>query len=477
MTRLGLRNAHGTFVASLAITSLLGAACPVFAAPSQRTFVASYGSDASPNCALLAPCRSFNAAIAQTNPGGEVVILDTAGYGPMVISKSIKIIGPSGVYGGISVQGGASGITTGIVIDAGDTDDVTLRGLDISGVPGIAPLPLIGIDVQNAGAVHIEKSSIGNFTQDASACVNVNVAKTTRVYLIDSFLRECNTSLYANSDVLVTGNRPSVIVDNTRIERGENSGGTGGLARGIFIQGFMDVSLRNSMISRQDVGVQFDNLSIGGTSHLEIIHSELTRNTTGLRVTNTTNGSPQVSIVGSQIVSATDLMQVSNSAIGGNTWIKITDSYLAYTLTSTLSFVNSAADVNTRMGIELIRSEIANVNGNAIDLNATNGCQIQLDMRDSTISGVGGSGSGIKTSGSASPLNVSVIRSTITHTNTAIDHGQGTVQLDGSHVNYNNNDFVNNGSGTIVSNGYNMVYNNTNAPGPTFITPLVIPLK
>ena len=78
------------------------------ALPSQRTFVASYGSDLNPNCNLALPCRSFNAAIAQTNPGGEVVILDTAGYGPMVITKSIKIIGPSGVYGGISVQGGAS---------------------------------------------------------------------------------------------------------------------------------------------------------------------------------------------------------------------------------------------------------------------------------------------------------------------------------------------------------------------------------
>ena len=41
-----------------------------------------------------------------TTPGGELVILDTAGYGPMTIDKSIKVIGPSGVYGGISVLGG-----------------------------------------------------------------------------------------------------------------------------------------------------------------------------------------------------------------------------------------------------------------------------------------------------------------------------------------------------------------------------------
>ena len=458
-----------------AILSGLLTTTPSFAA-SQRTFVASTGSDASPTCSLTAPCRSFNAAIAQTSGGGEVVILDTAGYGPMVINKSIKIIGPSGVYGGISVLGGASGITTGIVINAGDTDEITLRGLDVSGVPGSAPLPLIGIDVQNAAAVHIEKSSVGNFFQDTSACINVNVAKTTRVYVVDSFLRECNTSIYANGSAVIA-NRASVIVDNTRIERGKTPGNPASLARGLWAQGFIDVSLRNSVVSRQDVGIAFDSLLAGNASHVSIINSELTRNTTGMRVNNTTNGSPQVSIVGSQLLESTDMMQVTNSAVGGNTWIKITDSYVAYTGTSSLTFANSAADVNTRMGIELIRSGIANINGNAVDLNATNGCQVQFDMRDSTISGAGGSGIGIKTSGSGSPLNVSVVRSTITHTTTAIDHGQGTVQLDGSHVNYNNNDFVNNGSGAIVSNGYNMVYNNTNAPGPTFITPLVIPLK
>jgi len=441
---------------------MLGLALPV-TATIQRTFVASTGNDANP-CNLAQPCRSFNAAIAQTTPGGEVVILDTAGYGPMVINKAIKIIGPSGVYGGISVLGGVGNPTTGIVINAASTDDVTLRGLDIGGVPGAAgPFPNIGIDIQNAGGVHIEKSSVGNFTQDTSACINVNVATTVRVYVDDSFLRACRTGIYANGTAALT-NRPSVIVDNTRIERGR--GPT--VAYGVWLQGEMDVSLRNSIISRQDVGIRMDSLLGGQVSHLTLIGSELARNTTGMQVINTTNASPQVTITGSQIFQSTDLMQVSNTAIGGNTWIKISDSYIAYTGNSGLSFANSAADINTRMGIELIRSEIANMTGNAIDLNATNGCQIQFDMRDSTISGAA---SGIKTSGTASPLNASVIRSTITHTTTAIDHGQGTVQLDGSHVNYNNNDFVNNGSPSIVSIGNNMVFNNINAPGPIFITP------
>ena len=54
---------------------------------------------------------------------------------------------------------------------------VGVRVAGPSGVPNLAPLPNIGIDVQNAGAVHIEKSSIGNFTQDTSACVKLDTAK------------------------------------------------------------------------------------------------------------------------------------------------------------------------------------------------------------------------------------------------------------------------------------------------------------
>src|SRR5262245_34837012 len=67
----------------------------------QRTFVASTGSDANP-CTLTAPCRSFATAIANTSPNGEVIVKDTAGYGPVTITKSVSIVSPPGVYGGIA---------------------------------------------------------------------------------------------------------------------------------------------------------------------------------------------------------------------------------------------------------------------------------------------------------------------------------------------------------------------------------------
>src|SRR6185369_15949081 len=67
------------------VLSMLGAADAVGSA--QRTFVASYGVSANTgfNCSIAKPCRAFNEAITVTNLGGEVIVLDSAGYGPVTI--------------------------------------------------------------------------------------------------------------------------------------------------------------------------------------------------------------------------------------------------------------------------------------------------------------------------------------------------------------------------------------------------------
>src|SRR6266536_4179880 len=173
--RVGPNRTPSLFV----VAGVLLSALALPAAAAQRTFVHSspLGNDGnaalSPPCTQAAPCRTFAIAIGVTDPGGEIVALDTAGYGSVTINKSIKILAP-GVYGGISVLGGVVTPTTGIVINAGDTDDITLRGLDITGIPSAAPLPLIGIDIQNAGAVHVQSTSISGFGSAGGACVRVD---------------------------------------------------------------------------------------------------------------------------------------------------------------------------------------------------------------------------------------------------------------------------------------------------------------
>src|SRR5262249_23078663 len=114
-------------VLTLALAS--GAATDALAA-GQRSFVASTGADANP-CSLVLPCRSFGAAIAQTTPGGEVIVLDSAGYGAAAISQPVSIIAPPGIYAGVSVFAGGPTGGVGIVVNPG-AGKVTLRGLTIN---------------------------------------------------------------------------------------------------------------------------------------------------------------------------------------------------------------------------------------------------------------------------------------------------------------------------------------------------------
>jgi hypothetical protein len=126
-------------------------------ATAQRTFVASYGSDANP-CSLTLPCRGFAAAVSQTNAGGEVIVLDSAGYGPVTITQSVSIIAPAGVYAGISVPVGG----TGILID-GIAIAVKLSGISINGLGGGGGGALYGIRMVNGFALTVDKCAIANF--------------------------------------------------------------------------------------------------------------------------------------------------------------------------------------------------------------------------------------------------------------------------------------------------------------------------
>ena len=457
-------------------------------AAQQRSFVASFGLDTA-NCQLATPCRSFNVAIANTNPGGEVVILDTAGYGPMTITKSIKVIGPAGVYGGISVLGGANP-TTGIVINAADGDDITLRGLDVSGISGAIPAPLIGIDIQNAGGVHIEKSSIANFTDGGGACINVNTAKTIRIYVVDSFLRECRTGIYANGNT-VNGNRSSVVVDNTRIERGK-----GPTSYGVWLLNHMSMSLRSSQISRQDVGAQIDVTVDGVSPSLDLIDSQLTRVTAGVKFTRTSaNGTNFINLTRSQIQSTDAIlatisgagsgtyfslfdseitntlntMTVNNSGVGSNTHIRVMNSHLGWN-TNGIVVANTAADPNTRFYVDLVRTTMTNNTNPMIDATASNTAKTYVNVEGSVFANT--AGAVIRTAGD-SQVSASLVRSQVHNCNTVVSHGSasGTVRIDGNHIVACTNDFVNNGNPGMVSFNNNMVHDVTNSGGFTYIIP------
>ena len=121
-------------------------------AQATRTWVSGVGDDANP-CARGAPCKTFAGAIAKTAAGGEINALDPGGFGAVTITKSITI-SAVGVEAGVLVSG-----TNGIVVAAGTSDRVTLRGLDFNGLG----TGLSGVTASSVGTLRVEKSQIYGF--------------------------------------------------------------------------------------------------------------------------------------------------------------------------------------------------------------------------------------------------------------------------------------------------------------------------
>src|SRR5262245_55489289 len=87
-----------------------------------RLFVAAQGLNSNP-CTFAQPCRTFQHAQDTVAAGGEIDVLDPAGYGSVTISKAISIQGHG--FAGVSVPSGATGIT----ITAPSSAAVNLNGL------------------------------------------------------------------------------------------------------------------------------------------------------------------------------------------------------------------------------------------------------------------------------------------------------------------------------------------------------------
>jgi hypothetical protein len=175
----------------------------------QRTFVsAQTGNDANTvnNCSLAQPCRNFNAAIGVVNAGGEVVALDSGGYGPTTISKSVTLTSPAGVYAAVTALAAGS---NAILVNATSTDTVVLRGLTLTGLGG-----QIGINATSVGNLHIEGCIISGFTGDG-ILINLS-ADGSHIFIKDTIIRNNNSNGF---EITTTTGVVRASIDNCRFER------------------------------------------------------------------------------------------------------------------------------------------------------------------------------------------------------------------------------------------------------------------
>ena len=179
-------------------------------AAAQRTFVASNGDDANP-CSLVLPCRSFGAAITQTFTNGEVIVIDSAGYGVVDIDKAISIIAPPGIYAGITSFFGAAvnvhptftqgpvvlrnltitglGTFYGIFFDGGD--DLLLDGVSVSGYTQVA----IRVSSTATGTLIIRNSIVENNGQGISMDTSGGLGTGPKMSISNSLFAGNTTAL------------------------------------------------------------------------------------------------------------------------------------------------------------------------------------------------------------------------------------------------------------------------------------------
>lgn len=266
-------------VRSLTALALVLVAIPVHGA--QRTFVASYGDDAN-TCSRAAPCRSFAIAAAATDDNGEIVVLDSAGYGAVTITQSLSIIAPPGVYAGISVFSG-----DGVTIN-GIGASVVLRGLAINGQGGSG-----GIHVAQAATVRVEQCIVSNMT---SAGFRTDAVTGAELFIEDSLFRDNG----GNGVQIFSGDAS---FDRVRAENNGVAGLVAQAANGDTVR----VNVRDSAFAGNTGSGISGSTGAASTLQLGVERTTLARNSEGLHV---------LSAVGTSYVTVDRSFVSSNNSYG-----------------------------------------------------------------------------------------------------------------------------------------------------------------
>jgi hypothetical protein len=164
-------------------------ACSLATAPANaraRVFVASYGNDANP-CTFGSPCKTFQQAVNVVDPGGEVTAIDSAGFGPINITRSVTITSPPGVEAGIVPTSGGNAIT----INNTSPVTITLRGLTLegSGVGSAGIYMTSSMTSGNTNTLNIIDCVVKDFTKSGISIVPSNgfiYALITNTYALNN---------------------------------------------------------------------------------------------------------------------------------------------------------------------------------------------------------------------------------------------------------------------------------------------------
>ena len=163
------------FTAGAGALAMLAVSAPALAGTANRAWVSGHGTDASGCGAPTAPCRSFQYVHDNiVAAGGEIDVLDGAGYGAVTITKALSIVAAGAIA---AVQQPTSG-QNGITINVGASDAVHLRGLTLEGL-GIANDGIIfnsgaSLDVVGCVVRHFVNAGINDLSSTAGSRMSIS---------------------------------------------------------------------------------------------------------------------------------------------------------------------------------------------------------------------------------------------------------------------------------------------------------------
>jgi hypothetical protein len=274
-------------------------------AQATRTYVSGVGDDANP-CSRTAPCKTFAGAISKTAAKGEIDCLDPGGFGTLTITKAITLDCGYGQVGSIL----ASPSVFGINVNAGASDVVIIRNLNINGAGGTT-----GISFNTGGSLIVQRCSIFGFAGNGVLVASTNNSKTV---IADTHFTN-NATGTGNAAVLV---RP-----------------TAGAAA--------SVSINNSYMENQINGVFVDGSGGGGAMHVQVRDSVITSSTNnGVTVSGASASAEVINSLISYSVNTGASVGAGTLKIGGNA---ITDNVLGVS-SGVLSYKNNMISDNTTDG-------------------------------------------------------------------------------------------------------------------------------
>jgi hypothetical protein len=193
-----------------------------------RTFVSITGLDSNP-CSRISPCRSFGAAVTAVAVGGEVIVLDSAGYGPTTIGKAVSLISPLGVYAGVT----AAVAGNGIVINAPGAT-VVIRGVNIVGL-GVGQ---DAIELQDAAKLHVENVVASGFLGSGIYAHQPDARFTVR----DCEFRDNGWGVFQQA-----ATTQNASIDHTRFDNNSN---------GVEVRNKCKTTIRDSVFFNDDTAVK-----------------------------------------------------------------------------------------------------------------------------------------------------------------------------------------------------------------------------